>query len=70
MVKNPLADARDAEDLGLIPRLGMTPGEGNGNLLWYSCLEKSMEEEPGVLQSWNSKELDTTEHMCACTHTA
>ena len=25
--------------LGLIPRLGRSPGEGNGNLLQYSCLK-------------------------------
>ena len=29
-------------DLGLIPRSGRSPGEGNGYLLWYSCLENSM----------------------------
>ena len=27
-------------DLGLIPGLGRSPGEGNGNPLQYSCLEK------------------------------
>ena len=26
-------------DLGLIPGLGKSPGEGNGNPLQYSCLE-------------------------------
>ena len=31
-----------AEDLGLIPGLGKSPGEGNGNPLQYSCLENSM----------------------------
>ena len=25
-------------DVGLIPGLGRSPGEGNGNLLQYSCL--------------------------------
>ena len=33
MVKNPLANARDAKDTGLIPGLGRSSGEGNGNLL-------------------------------------
>ena len=33
MVKTPPANAGDARDLGLI-----APGEGNGNLLQYSCL--------------------------------
>ena len=30
-------------DLGLIPGLGRSPGEGNGNRLQYSCLENHME---------------------------
>ena len=28
---------------GLIPGLGRSPGEGNGNSLQYSCLENSMD---------------------------
>ena len=35
MVKKPPANAGDA---GSIPGSGRSPGEGNGNLLWYSCL--------------------------------
>ena len=35
--------AYNAEDLGLIPRLGRSPGEGNGNPLQYSCLENPMD---------------------------
>ena len=31
-----------AGDLGLIPGLGRTPGEGNGNPHQYSCLEIPM----------------------------
>ena len=30
-------------DLGLIPGLGRSPGEGNGNPLQYSCLENLMD---------------------------
>ena len=30
-------------DLGLIPGLGRSSGEGNGNPLQYSCLENSMD---------------------------
>ena len=30
-------------DLGLVPGLGRSPGEGNGNPLQYSCLENSMD---------------------------
>jgi len=49
-------------DLGSIPRSGRSPGEGNGNLVQYSCLENSMAEEPGELYSpWGHKESDRTE---------
>ena len=32
-----------AGDAGLIPGLGRSPGEGNGNPLQYSCLENPMD---------------------------
>ena len=35
--------ACNASDLDLIPGLGRSPGEGNGNPLQYSCLENSMD---------------------------
>ena len=35
--------ASNAGVLGLIPGLGRSPGEGNGNLLQYPCLENSMD---------------------------
>ena len=35
--------AYDAGDLGLIPGLGISPEEGNGYPLQYSCLENSMD---------------------------
>ena len=41
----------NVETLGSIPGLGGSPGEGNGNLLQYSCLENPMDREPGGLQS-------------------
>ena len=31
-------------DLGSIPGLGRSPGEGNGNPLQYSCLENPMDK--------------------------
>ena len=37
------ASACDAEDPGSIPGSGRSPGEGNGSLLQYSCLENPME---------------------------
>ena len=42
-------------DMGLIPGLGRSPGEGNGNPLQYSCLENPWTEEPGRLQSRGSQ---------------
>ena len=43
MIKNPSANAGDVRDAGVIPRLGRSPGEGNGNSLQYSCLENPMD---------------------------
>ena len=40
LVKNPPANA---VDVGLIPGLGRSPGEGNGNPLQYSCLGNPMD---------------------------
>ena len=42
-VKNPLANAGDARDMGLILESGRLFGEGNGNLFQYSCLGNSMD---------------------------
>ena len=38
--------ACNAGDLGLIPGLGKSPREGNGNLLQYSCLDNPMDRGP------------------------
>ena len=45
------ASACNAGDLGSIPGSGISPGEGNGNPLQYSCLEIPWIEETGRLQS-------------------
>ena len=37
------ASACNAGDLGSIPGLGRSPGEGNGNSLQHSCLENPMD---------------------------
>ena len=37
------ANAGNARDVGSIPGLGRSPGEGNGNPLQYSCLENPMD---------------------------
>ena len=39
-------------DLGLIPELGRSPGEGKGYLLQYSGLENSMDCFHEVTKSW------------------
>ena len=52
------ASACIVEDLGLIPGLERSPGEGNGNPLQYSCLENSMDGGAwnatvhGVAKNW------------------
>ena len=43
MVKEWPASAEDVGDEGSIPRLGRSPGEGNGNPLQDSCLENPMD---------------------------
>ena len=45
----------NAGDTDLIPGLGRSPGEGNGNPLQYSCLENPMDEDPGRLSSRGSQ---------------
>ena len=58
VVKYPSANAGDIRDSGLIPGLGRSPGEGNGNPLQYSCLENLMDRGAcwatvhGVAKSW------------------
>ena len=47
------------EDLGLIPGLGRSPGEGNDYPPQYSCLENSM----GRGDLWGCKESDATERL-------
>ena len=42
MVQNLPADAEDTEEVGLVPGLGRSPGEENGNPLQYFWLENSM----------------------------
>ena len=50
--------ACNAEDSGLMPGLGSSPGEGNGSPLQYSCLENLVDRGAwqaivqGVAKSW------------------
>ena len=51
--------AKQGTTAGLIPGLGRSPGEENGNPLQYSCLGNPWTEGPGGLQSM---ELQRGEH--------
>ena len=49
-------------NLGSIPGLGRSPGEGNGNPLQYSCMENPHGQRSLVGYSpWGRKESDMTE---------
>ena len=71
VVKNPPSNAGDPRDMDLIPGSGRFPGGGHGNLLWYSCLENSMDREAQfiklhrVIQDWATEQAHTHTH----THT-
>ena len=49
------ASACNTRDSSLITGLGRSPGEGNGNLLQYSCLENPRDRRAGRLQSMGSQ---------------
>ena len=58
MVKNLPADA---EDVSSLPGSGRSPGEGNDNLLQYSCLENPMDRRDWrTIVHGVTKELGTT----------
>ena len=57
-VKNQVASTGD---VGSIPRLGRSPGEGNGNPLQYSCLENPMDGGAWWVTVHRVAESDTTE---------
>ena len=44
MIKNLPASGEDTTDTGSIHQVGRFPGLGNGNLLQYYCLKKSMDK--------------------------
>ena len=64
LVKNTPVNAGDVRDTDSIPGSGRSPGEGNGNLLQYYCLENSMDRRSLAGYSPRThKELDATEHV-------
>ena len=62
VVKNPLANARDIGEVGLILGLGRSSGEGNGYPLQYSCLGNSMDRGGwwATYSPWGHTESDMT----------
>ena len=58
-------------DQGSIPRSGRSPGEGNGTLLQYSCLENPVDKGAwqatihGAAKSWTQLSTHTIEHYLA-----
>ena len=58
VVNNLPANAEDTGDVSLMPGSGRSPGVGNGNPLWYSCLENPVDRGAGqgivhgVPKSW------------------
>ena len=50
--------AYNTGDLGVIPGLGRSPGEGNGYSLQYSCLENSMDRG-----AWQARQLSLSNGM-------
>ena len=50
-------------DLGLIPGLGRSPGEGNGNPLQYSCLENPMDRGAYKVIVHGSQESDRVQQL-------
>ena len=64
VVKNPPASAGDIRDVGLVFGSGRSPGERNGNLLQYSCLENPMDRGSWwatvheVVESWTIKKAE------------
>ena len=56
--------ACNAEDPGLTPGWGRSPGVGNGNPLWYFCLENSMDRGTWQATVLGIAESDAAKHAC------
>ena len=65
MVKNLLASAEDTGDVSSVPESGRSPGEGNGHLLRYLCLQSPMDRG-----AWQSQGSQRVRHDSATEHTS
>ena len=63
MVKNPPASPGNTRDMDSVPRLGRSPGVGNGNPLQYSCLENPTDRGAWRATVHGIAELDTAEPL-------
>ena len=63
VIKNLPAKAGDIRDVGLISRLGKSPGGGHGNQLQYSCLGNPMGRG-----AWRTTALEVTKHRTQLRH--
>ena len=61
VVKNPLTNAGDIREVGLIPGSERSPGAGHGNPLWHSCQESHGQGSLEGYSPWGQTESDTTE---------
>ena len=72
VVRKPPANAGDLRDVGLIPGLGRSPGEGNDNPLQYPCLENPMDRGAWQAPAHRVAKSQTALkqfNMHTCTHT-
>ena len=65
--KESACNAGDTGDSGLIPALGRSPGEENGNPLQYSCLENSTDR--GAWRPTVHGEVKSQTRLSIYTHT-
>ena len=59
--------ATSTGDVGLIPRLERSPGEGNGNTLQYSCLRNPLDREASWATVHRAAKSGTQVRIHACT---
>ena len=52
MVRNQPSNVGDTGDAGSNPRLGRSPGEGNGNPFQYTCVENSIDRSLMGCSPW------------------